>query len=261
MFEQPVVHKEKLYVSGCGTVLEYTPSGDQWAVLPPPPVGNFTVAVLKGQLLVVGGEDESGETNTILTFDEESQQWSQTYPAMPTAVTVPAVVECQDHLIVAGGEPSDLDYVFLPDVNILNTASNLWISAQPLPSNDHYFAVSIEDAIFLVGKYESNLLRAHMSTLKSGVKLGVWETLQNIPYSFTSPVTIGNTLLIVGGRQSGSDITSIQMYNPITGQWTKVGDLPEPISDCHCTALLGKLFVFGGFCSTSVYVATVFYSS
>ena len=260
LYEQPVACNDKLYGSSCDTVLEYTPSCDQWAVLPPPPVHSFTVTTLRGQLLVVGGMDKStGEdTNVLFTFNQHSRRWVQTYPAMPTAVTVPTVVGYQDHLIVAGGEPSNLDYVFEPDVNILNAASNQWITAQPLPRTDHYYAVLIADTIFLIGRYEYSVLQAHVPTLVSGAMSGVWETLQNAPYSFSSPIAIGNTLLTVGGSQSGGEsTTSIQMYNPISGQWTRVGDLPEPMKDCHCTVLSGKLFVLGGFNNTSVYVATV----
>ena len=83
---QPVTVSEKLYIrGGWGSLLEYTPEHDQWAELPPPLVEYFTIATLKGQLLVVGGEDKSSDkkVNTILTFDQHSQQWIQSHPAMP----------------------------------------------------------------------------------------------------------------------------------------------------------------------------------
>ena len=259
LYEQPVACNKKLYGSSCDTVLEYTPTSDQWAVLPPPPVHSFTVATLRGQLLVVGGVDKStgDDTNTIFTFNQHSQQWVQKYAAMPTAVTVPTVVGYQNHLIVAAGEPSDMDYEFMPNVNILNTASNEWITAQPLPRTDHYYTVLIEDTIFLIGRHKNHVLRAHVPTLMSGAKSGAWERLRNVPYSFSSPIAIGNTLLTVGGSLAGDPTSSIQMYNPITNQWTGVGELSESMSDCHCIVLSGQLFVLGGFNNPAVYVANV----
>ena len=56
---QPIALNEKLYIMGESeltvTVLEYIPDRDQWTMLPaPPPVKQFTIATLSGQLLVVG---------------------------------------------------------------------------------------------------------------------------------------------------------------------------------------------------------------
>ena len=259
---QPVALNGKLYVRGGSgrtqTLLEYTPGDDQWTDLPPPSVYNFTVATLRGQLLVVGGRDKSTYkvTNTILTFNEHSQQWIQSHPAMPTALTYPAVIGYQDHLIVAGGWNSEDNRI--PDVNILDTTSNKWKTAQPLPSTDDYCTVLIEDTLYLVGLSTRTVLQAHVPTLISGAKSDVWEALSSTLYYWSSPVTIGNTLLTVGGRDKqswgGNSTTSIHMYNPTTNQWTRVGDLPEPINYPHCIIMNSELFLLGSLLISSVVV-------
>ena len=206
VYDPPVALNGKLYVRGGSweteTVVEYAPDHDKWNELPPPPVKKFTIATLRGKLLAVGGEDKSTDknTNTILTFDEHSQQWIQSHPAMPTALAYPAVIGYQDHLIVAGGCNSKGNGIL--DVNSLDTTSNKWKTAQPLPSTDNYYAVLIEDTLYLVGQDTQTVLRAHVPTLISGAKSGVWETLPNAPYYDSSPVTIGKTLLTVGGRDN-----------------------------------------------------------
>ena len=249
VYGQPVALNGKLYVRGWSrgtwTVLEYTPGHNKWTDLPPPPVNYFTIATLRGKLLVVGGKDKSTDkkTNKILTFNEHSQQWIQSHPAMPTALTFPAVIAYQDHLIVAGEDNSEDDTI--PHVNILDTTSNKWKTAQPLPSTDHYYTVLIEDTLYLVGQ-NTQTVRAHVPTLISGATSGVWETLPNAPYYNSSPVTIGNTLLTVGGSDKpsvgGKPTTSIQMHNPTTNQWTRVGDLPEPVLYPCCTVMNSELF-------------------
>ena len=262
MYDQPVALNEKLYVrggrKGTQTVLEYTPGDDQWTELPPPPVYNFTVATLRGQLLVVGGRDKSTYkvTNTILTFDEHSQQWIQSHPAMPTALTLPAVIGYQDHLIVAGGCISKNNAI--PDMNILDTTSNKWKTAQPLPSTDDYYTVLIEDTLYLVGQDTQTVLRAHVPALISGAKSGVWETLPNAPYYRSSPVTFGNTLLTVGGSdkpRGGNPTTSIHTYNPTTNQWARVGDLPKPMDYPNCIIMNSELFLLGNLFTFSVFVS------
>ena len=247
VYGQPVALNGKLYVRGVKlteTVLRYTPSHDKWTDLPPPPVECFTIATLRGELVVVGGNDKSTDknTDTILTFDEHSQQWIQSHPAMSTAQTYPAVIGYQDYLIVGGGVTANNR---VPDVNILDTTSNKWKAARPLPSTDRYYTVLIEDTLYLVGQKTQTVLRAHVPTLISGAKSDVWETLSNVPCSDSSPVTIGNTLLTVGGKDNpwgGKPTTSIQMYNPTTNQWTKVGDLPEPVHYPSCIVMNSELF-------------------
>ena len=253
---QPVALNGKLYVRGGITslvgsndrVLEYTPDRNQWTEQPSPSVTHFTIATLRGKLLLVGGKDKSTlkKTNTILTLSEHSRQWIQSHPAMPKALTIPAVIGYQYHLIVAVGYNSEGSRI--PDVNILDTTSNKWKTAQPLPSTDHYYyTVLIEDTLYLVGQITQTVIRAHVPTLMSGAECGVWETLPNTPFYLSSPVTIGNTLLTVGGsdqpRFGGNPTTSIQMYNPTTNQWTRVGDLPRPMSSPHCVIMNSELFV------------------
>ena len=260
---QPVALNGKVYVRGdirgSETVLEYTPGHDKWAELPPPSVQGFTIVTLRGELLVVGGMDDSTNktTNTIHTFDEHSQRWIQSHPAMPTALTYPAVIVYQDHLIVAGGRNSDDDAI--PDVSILDTTSNKWKTAQSLSSTSHYCTVLIEDNIYLEGVDVRTVLQAHVPTLISGAKSGGWETLPNTPYYWSIPVTIGNTLLTVGGWDTSQGVTSpttsIQMYNPTTYQWTRVGDLPKPMDKAYCTIMNSELFVLGDLIFSSVYVS------
>ena len=179
MNDQPVHHNGKLYVRGesrgATSVLEYTPDDHQWAELPSPPVDYFTIATLRGQLLIVGGKDMPifKKTKTILTFDEHSQRWIQSYPAMPTALTLPAVAVYQDHLIVAGEESTD--------VNILDATNSKWKKAQSLDSYRESFKTAlIEDTLYLVGWNTQTVLRAHMPTLISGAKSGVWETASKL---------------------------------------------------------------------------------
>ena len=266
--DQPVALNGKLYVRGLSrgtlTVLEYTPGDDQWTELPPPPVENFTIATLRGRLLVVGGAEKSTymyrATNTILTFHEHSRQWIRSHPAMPTVLTNPAVIGYQDRLIVAGGRNSENNRI--PDVNVLDTTSNKWKTAQPLPNTDNYCTVLIEDTLYLVGQNTQTVLRAHVPTLISGVKSGVWETLPNAPFYGSSPVTIGNTLLTVGGSDepwSGNPTTSIHMYNPTTNQWTRVGDLSEPMEYPCCIIMNSELFSLGSLFTYSVFVSKLSY--
>ncbi len=233
------------------TVLVYTPDQDSWDVLPPPPVYNFTIATLRGRLLVVGGLDKSTPkiTNTILTLDESSRQWVLSLSPMPKAIYRPAVVVYDDHLIVIGGLNSNgIWKAWKADVNILNP-SNKWIAAEPLPRTDVYSTCLIGDTLYLVGQCTKQVFRAHVPSLISRASSGVWESVASVPSSWSSPIAIDNTLLTVGGCNGplgGIDTSSIYLYDPTKDQWTQCGDLPEKMNFCHCIELSGKLYVLSG---------------
>ena len=252
MYGQPVTINGKVYMrgenNGTSTVLVYTPDQDSWDDLPSPPVYRFTIATLRGRLLVVGGLDKSTnkKMNTILTFDESSRQWVQSLPRMPKALTLPKVVEYQNHLIVIGGH--DSNDTRIADVNILNT-SNKWITAEPLPRTDRYSTCLIGDTLYLVGQRTKEVFRAHVPSLISRASSGVWESVASVPFYWSSPITIGNTLLTVGGSDQalgGIATSSIHLYDPTKDQWTQCGDLPKEMCFCYCIELSGKLCVLGG---------------
>ncbi len=252
VYDQPVAINGKVYMRGCSngtvTVLVYTPDQDSWDELPPPPVYRFTIATLRGRLLLVGGLDKSTEkiSNTILTFHESARQWVQSLPRMPKALTNSAVVEYQNHLIVICGR--DSHYTKIADVNILNT-SNKWITAEPLPRTDDYSTCLIGDTLYRVGQRTKQVFRAHVPSLISRASSGVWESVASMPFYRSSPIAIGNTLLTMGGNDEaykGNATSSIHLYDPTKDQWTQCGDLPEEMYCCHCIELSGKLCVLGG---------------
>ena len=239
---QPVTLNGKLYIRGVDSewawnVYEYTPRHNQWAKLPPPLVNDFTIATLKDQLLVVGGFECEGcvvgrTSNIILSFNQSSQEWIKCYLAMPTRSTFPAVLAYEDYLIVTSGRN---ETALLCGVNILDTSCSKWFAAEKLPIGiGMCSSVLIEDVMYLVGQ-DSRVLRTHVPSLISGTKSGVWERLSDTPYCRSSVVTIGNTLLTVGGRKnrfSSISTLSIQQYDPINDQWTRVGDFPESMKNC-----------------------------
>ena len=54
--------------------------------------------------------------------------------------------------------------------------------------------------------------------------------------------------LAVGGRDRDKKaLTAIHLYQPDTGEWVKVGDLPTPRFSCACVMITDrKILVAGG---------------
>ena len=54
----------------------------------------------------------------------------------------------------------------------------------------------------------------------------------------STPVSIRGSLLAVGGRDKDDKaVSAIHLYQPDTGEWVKVGDLPTPQYHCTCAMI------------------------
>ena len=76
----------------------------------------------------------------------------------------------------------------------------------------------------------------------------LWQTLQGLPLALSAPLSIGRSLLAVGGREDKRNpSSSIHLYQPDARRWVKVGDLPTARYGCTCSVLpSGEVVVAGG---------------
>ena len=76
----------------------------------------------------------------------------------------------------------------------------------------------------------------------------LWQTVQDTPLFYPSPLIIKGSLLAVGGHDDRSNAsTSIHLYLLGTRRWVKVGDLPTARYFCTCSVLPnGEVLVAGG---------------
>ena len=129
-----VVVGGKVYIGGGGVegseykILEYIIQGGQWREIETP-VEWFGMAVVNNQLLIIGGEDkEERATNQVWALDSVSGAWTQPFPAMPTARKWLSAVGYKRWVLVVGGYEERC-------VEVLDTATNKWCVATPLPDN------------------------------------------------------------------------------------------------------------------------------
>ncbi len=86
----------------------------------------------------------------------------------------------------------------------------------------------------------------------------LWQTIEDTPLMKSAPLSIGRSLLAVGGWDDKSNTSSwIRLYQPDTRRWVKVGDLPTARYHCTCSVLpSGEVIVAGGK-SGHIYIDTV----
>ena len=177
-------------------------------------------------------------------------------------------LQYNNHIIVAGGND---DKVYTSSVEVLDVASRRWYIAQSLPyPRSSLKSTLIGNTLYLMGGFDhtraiktvhhvdlNELIAKALSNLDTPT---LWQTLQEVPLVFSAPLSIGRSLLAVGGRDGENSSSSIYLYQPDTRRWVKVGDLPTARYRCTCSVLpSGEVIVAGGetklFCGN--YVQTV----
>ncbi len=262
-----VVLNGEVYVGGGGTagyedqfiIQVYSPESDGWRRLSQCPVWLFAMAIVKQQLVVVGGHTRDYQPqSTVLVWDSTSRRWTTPYPNMPTARRAAAAVGYQQFLVVAGGYGQSLSA--LNTVNILNSSTKQWVTATPLPTVcDQLSPALFGDTIYLLGGLADHTPSKQMfsmsisalishATSSSRAPPSNWD-VTDTKLSCSTAVSLNNSMLAVGGEDDrGKESSAIYHYNPQSKQWTKVGDVPSALYYCACTALpSGELMVLGGY--------------
>ena len=240
---------------------------DQWTKLPEYTAKYFAMTSLANRLVLVGGHDPRNykRTNQLATF--ESGEWTHPYPPMNIARDFSTAVSFNNHIIVAGGRD---DKGRTSSVEVLDVVSRKWYIAQSLPNPRSILkSTLIENTLYLMGGFDHTwstkivhhvdldelIAKAH-SNLDTPT---LWQTLQEVPLVRSAPLSIGRSLLAVGGRDDrNKPSSSIHLYQPDTRRWVKVGDLPTVRSHCTCSVLSsGEVIVAGGETKLYDYIETV----
>ena len=239
---------------------------DQWTKLPEYTARYFAMTSLANRLVLVGGRDprNNKQTNQLSMF--VSGEWTHPYPPMNIARVSSTAVSFNNHIIVAGGND---DKGHISSVEVLDVASRRWYIAQSLPNpRTTLKSTLIGNTLYLMGGYDhmwstkivhhvdlDELIAKAHSNLDTPT---LWQTLQEVPLELSAPLSIGRSLLAVGGRDDRNEpSSSIHLYQPDTRRWVEVEDLPTARYNCTCSVLpSGEVIVAGGQTKTD-YIETV----
>ena len=240
---------------------------DQWTKLPEYTAYRFAMTSLANRLVLVGGIDPKNNkrTNQLAVF--ESGEWTHPYPSMNIARSSSTAVSFNNHIIVAGGY--DDKERTSSSVEVLDVASRRWYIAQSLPNpRSDLKSTLIGNTFYLMGGWDHTTMKTvHHVDLNELIAKALsnldtptlWQTLQEVPLVRSAPLSIGRSLLAVGGADdSVNPSSSIHLYQPDTRRWVKVGDLPTGRYYCTCSVLpSGEVIVAGGQTYSFVYIQTV----
>ena len=265
-YVQSVMVEGKVYVGGGHTghgndnnyiVMTYNIFTRKWATLPPYRASDFAMTVINNQLVLVGGmEQDYNRIKALGVWD--SEQWTHPYPEMDEARSSCSAVSYNEWLVVAGGESTDHEDI---SVEVMNTNSEQWYFGPPTPTPWSFMRTAVvgDTCYFMGGIISTNeMYSVSLSALVSGLSSDVedaresnslmWKVTSGFHLMDSTPLSIGGSLLAVGGEvERNKSTTAIHLYQPYTGKWVKVGDLPTPRRDCTCAMITNKeMLVAGG---------------
>ena len=233
-------------------VQQYSPESGEWSKLPNAPVRGFAMTSLNDQLVLAGG---GGDHDKITVWDSGRGKWGHPYPPMPTGRPLSAAVGYQNYLIVACGCTFQSNRI--DTVEVLDSSSGRWYSAQPLPMEGHTISsVVVGDRWYLSSfggwkGYQPHVFCAHLPTLISSATsaahanaASIWQELPTPPVDRSTLLALQGHLLLVGG--SGR-VQKLHRYDPEARQWRVCGQLPVGMDGPSCAVLpSGELMVAGG---------------
>ena len=238
----------------CNRLDVYNLTTNQWSSSPiTTPLSWFAMAVLDDKLVIAGGKTKNYEVvKKVLVLN--TGQWED-YSEMPTARCNATAVGYHSMLIVIAGQIKvEGRWTPISTTELLDATNECWYTCNNLPFPHRQMkAVILNDQLYLLGGVDEDLkisLQVFVCSLDtlSTYQLN-WQSAQDTPWGFSSPVVYCEFLLAVGGRQP-SDITSqtleVHALNPSTGQWKYLTNIPAALSFPAAVSMDDKLIVIGG---------------
>lgn len=263
-------------------IFSYDSSCDKWKPIQSCPVVGFGMANFMDQLTLVGGAYESADVDTksltgdVYTYDQETDEYEKSIPAMGAARLLPTVLTYGSTLISCGGVVLDERHdICVSTVEVYSCENVQWYRAEPLPLactgmsyttiREHaYFLGGFTDTDFdhpTITVFSVSLQQLVEDALTKSHSLGggaaaidsptpkIWQKFPDSPRYAATATAIGGCLVAVGGSDENLEHKSgaLHVYCPLTHSWLRMDDIPVACFSCAVTRLPhSELLIIGG---------------
>ena len=223
------------------------PSGLQWRDLTPAPSARTEVAAAAvGPLIyVVGGYTADGATvPTLEVFDSGSGRW-EVGPPLPVAVNHAMAATVDEAVYVFGGYLAS----GAPSASAYRLESSGWRLLAELPQGRAAgTAVAVGGSVYVAGGIGPDGLATQMLVYDTAA--GRWSVAPGPTTSreHLGGAGFGGRVYTVGGRAAGvGNLSAFEVYDPGTGSWTTLPDLPTRRGGLAAAATCsGQVIAVGG---------------
>uniref|UniRef100_G1T1E0 Influenza virus NS1A binding protein n=1 Tax=Oryctolagus cuniculus TaxID=9986 RepID=G1T1E0_RABIT len=232
------------------TVECYDPHTDRWSFLAPmrTPRARFQMAVLTGQLYVVGGSNgHSDDLSCGEMYDPNIDDWTP-------------VPELRTNRCNAGNDTflteTYISFVALiqygqkglKNCDVFDPVTKLWTSCAPLNIRRHQSAVcELGGYLYIIGGAESwNCLN---TVERYNPENNTWTLIapMNVARRGAGVAVLEGKLFVGGGFDGSHAISCVEMYDPARNEWKMMGNMTSPRSNAGIATVGNTIYAVGGF--------------
>lgn len=235
-------------------------SGITWSAFDPLPAPrkNMGVVAIETTLYVVGGEDVSGPTNSVLAFDTALRdqpvagkiaQWAQKAP-LPEPRANLALAVLDGKIYAVGGERGGTT---VAAASVYDPATDTWSALPPLPEGrTNLAAAGAGGKLYAVGGTTvagTAASRPGLATLSVyDPATRQWSAAAPLPTARLglAATAIGGNLYALGGQQNGISLKTAERYDTQTNAWSALPALPEARRNLAAAGREGTIYALGG---------------
>ena len=225
-------------------------STPQWSILDEPMKWlNPGLAIIDGQVVTIGGKWEGTCTKEVWIW-RENRVW-ESLREMHHERSDPGVITCNKYITVISGKGTlHVEDNWISFVEIYDTNNGIWNEVCPLPSPYTGIEVTLcKGTIYVFPDQFKQGVSCSLKDLKSSTTNSPWKPFKNCPLRYSSPVTVKDHVICIGGAEVKSDgLSDIYSYKETSDSWHKIGDLQHGRMYSMVEVCNKKLFVVGGVC-------------
>ena len=243
---------------GFSTVEAYDPATATWTTLADMPTARafFSTSVIDSVIYAIGGTIDAGSfqpLSTVEAYDSATDTWT-TLADMPTARHSLSTAVVDGIIYAIGG--SDRTFLGFSTVEAYNPTTNTWTTGTEMPTGGGLGLPSggiIDGKIYVIGGFENDSFVPIATVRIYDSATDTWTTGTDMPTArgvFSTSVVDGQ-IYAIGGSDGGSSnnflgISSVEVYDSMTGTWTTESDMPTPRARLSTSAVNGTIYAIGG---------------
>ena len=218
-------------------VFKYELDVNKWTELPVCPKANFGLAIIKGLLTAIGGEErpqgiQKKGPHTATLIGLTGPKWLKKFPPMKSPRSRPAVVTSSDRIyVVAAGGLDDGGDWWSDAVELYNCNTQQWTSLPRMPIRLPGISAALcGDQLCLLDWADSaytcslqHLTHSQSSSTSTVATQCLWRALPPVPSLWSTPVNVGDKLVVVGGHTRPNPTNAVHLYDQ--GKWTCIGHM------------------------------------
>ncbi|XP_054165203.1 kelch-like protein 20 [Oppia nitens] len=208
----------------------------------------FAMVSLDSKLYAIGGvTDKYNDTNTVESYDPQTNQWIQLKP-LSTARDGMGAAVLNDTIYVCGGyddntskRHNDCEYM-TPNSNDSNDSQ--WHFTTPMSMvREYYQLVAHGGYLYAIGGYIGNLTDTQ-TVERYNPLTRQWQPRANLNYknSEFAAISYMDKIYVCGGNVK----TTCETYDPIENKWTPIASMQDWRSDFQLITYDDQLLAIGG---------------